>query len=52
MGYIYSLDNYWAICSLDYLMSYLKSKSRLSIPEFSGSHCTKPFASLDRSARF
>ena len=31
--------NCCASCTLDYLKSYLESKSRLPIPEFSGYHC-------------
>jgi len=36
---LFTLDNCCASCSLDYLKSYLESKSRLSIPEFSGYYC-------------
>ena len=36
---LFTLHNYCAASSLDYLKSYLEFKSRLSIPEFSGYHC-------------
>ena len=36
---LFTLHNFRVPCWLDYLMSYLESKSRLPISEFSGYHC-------------
>ena len=36
---LYPLHNYCVSCTLDYLKTYLESKSRLPIAKFSGYHC-------------
>ena len=36
---LFTLHNCCSLCSLNYLKLEFESKSRLPIPEFSGSHC-------------
>ena len=48
MGLV-TLHNCFITCSLEYLKSKLESKSRLPIPEFSGSHCILTTSLISRS---